>query len=195
MLSPPGSARRPWHSAPKEGHANHSFLRGPWRLRCNRPECVNAAVVGAGGDLEALAVPPSFWVSGPATPSSLRRATAIQIQPVMQLSPYTGETTSAEVDVDATENGTGATMPVRLVAVNQAGAESVARIPPDMLCTYAPDGVAIDTNAYAADETDPRDLDKILAALRGGDSGQTYIGVAGPSPCPDAFGSADADGD
>lgn len=54
MLSPPGSARRPWHSAPKEGHANHSFLRGPWRLRCNRPECVNAAVVGAGGDLEAI---------------------------------------------------------------------------------------------------------------------------------------------
>ena len=113
----------------------------------------------------------------------------------MQLSPYTGATTSAEVDVDATENGTGAATSVRVVAVNQAGADSAARIPPDVLYTYAPDGVGIDANAYAADETDPRDLDKILAALRGGDSGQTYIGVAGPSPCPDAFGSADADGD
>lgn len=97
--------------------------------------------------------------------------------------------------MDASEDGTGAAMPVRVVAVNQADADSAARIPPDMLCTYAPDGAGIDDSAYAADETDPRDLDKIFASMRGGDSGQTCIGVSGPSPCLDAFGSADADGD
>lgn len=96
--------------------------------------------------------------------------------------------------MDATENWTGATVPVRLVAVSQAGADPAAQIPPEGLRTQAPDGGSIDAIAFAADETD-RDFNKYVVAPLGGGSGQTFIGVSEPDPCPDEFEGADADGD
>lgn len=97
--------------------------------------------------------------------------------------------------MDAAENGSGAAVPVRLVAVSPASADPPAQIPSEGLRMQAPDGASIDANAFAADETGPFDFYENVAAPRGGGSGQTFVGVAEPDPFPGAFGGADADGD
>lgn len=95
----------------------------------------------------------------------------------------------------ASENETGAAVPVRVFTVNQAGTDPATRLPPEELGEPAPNGAGVDVSPFAVGETHLSDPDQILAAQRAGGPGQTFTGVAEPGPRMDAFGGADTVGD
>lgn len=90
--------------------------------------------------------------------------------------------------------GTGsAAIPLRMVPVHQVGSEPATHIPADETGPHATD--AHEAADLAAGAPGPRDLDSVLASLRGSDSHLAFSEAAGPGPCIDAIDGPDGDAD
>ncbi|MEG9248387.1 hypothetical protein V6S67_09830 [Arthrobacter sp. Soc17.1.1.1] len=100
--------------------------------------------------------------------------------------------------MDASENSGCGASPIRLIAVNPAGNDPATRIPSDGPHLDVPGEAALDAGPFTADASDASDafdFEKNLAALRAGDSGQTFAATAEPAQSFHAPGVADGDGD
>ncbi len=97
--------------------------------------------------------------------------------------------------MNGSENVGGEAVPISLVAVETAASDLVSRIPTDDSQGGSSDDTDIDARSFSADETDTSDVETNPAALRAGDSGQTFAAVAERAASPEAFVAADADGD
>lgn len=97
--------------------------------------------------------------------------------------------------MDASENSGCGASPIRLIAVNPAGNDLATRIPSAGPHLDVPGEAALDTGPFTADASDAFDFEKNLAALRAGDSGQTFAATAEPAQSFHAPGVADGDGD
>jgi hypothetical protein len=88
-----------------------------------------------------------------------------------------------------------AAIPVRVVPVGHAGSDPATLIPEDRTGPLASAGEPYDVTDLSINEPGPRDLDGVLASLRGDDSVQAFSEVAEPGPGVDAFDGAAGDGD
>ena len=86
-----------------------------------------------------------------------------------------------------------AAIPLRVVPVPQVGSDPATRIPADETGPQAPD--APDVADFTAGAPGPRDLDSVLASLRGSDSLLAFSEAAEPQPCMDAIDGPDGDAD
>lgn len=88
-----------------------------------------------------------------------------------------------------------AAIPLHVVPVLQDSSDPATRIPADGTGPRAPEGEAHDVVDLAVGAPGPRDLDSVLASLRGADSVQAFSEAAGPGPCTGAFDGPDGDAD
>jgi hypothetical protein len=97
--------------------------------------------------------------------------------------------------VNDPQSVTSATIPVRVVPVDQVSADLPIRIPADETVPRASEGEAHNAADLSVSASGPPDLDSVLASLRSPDSVQAFSEVAEPGPGIDASDGADADGD
>lgn len=95
----------------------------------------------------------------------------------------------------ASDDVNGGAVPLCVVAVNPAEGDRAILIPPDGLRSEVPAGTSTEAGPFASEDSGAFAFERNFSALRAGDSVHTFIGVAEPSACPEAFSPADADSD
>lgn len=93
------------------------------------------------------------------------------------------------------QGASSAVIPLRVVPVHQDSSDPATRIPADGTVPRAPEGEAHDVADLAAGAPGPRDLDSVLASLRGADSVLAFSEAAEPGPCTGSFDGPDGDAD
>lgn len=95
----------------------------------------------------------------------------------------------------ASDDVNGVAVPLYVVAVGPAGGDPAILIPPGELRPEVPAGTGSEAGPFTSEDSGAAAFERNLSALRAGDSVQTFVGVAEPSACPEAFSPADADSD
>ncbi|WP_336712381.1 hypothetical protein [Arthrobacter sp. USHLN218] len=91
------------------------------------------------------------------------------------------------------QSASSAAIPLRVFPVHQDSSDPATRIPADGTGPRACDEEAHDVADLTSGAPGPRDLDSVLASLRGADSVLAFSEAA--EPCTDAFDGPDGDAD